>query len=54
MYACIHGIGSGFLAGVCTPSNATANFRDPPPLPLTIRELILRYTLWLSVRVYAG
>jgi hypothetical protein len=31
MYACVYGIGSGFLAGVWTPSNATAIFRDPPP-----------------------
>src|SRR5215211_6046580 len=31
MYACILEIGGGFFEGVCTPSNATANFRDPPP-----------------------
>jgi hypothetical protein len=31
MYACIPEIGSGFFAVVCTPSDATANFSDPPP-----------------------
>jgi len=31
MYACVCEIGGGFFAGVCTLSNATANFRDPPP-----------------------
>jgi hypothetical protein len=30
MYACVYETGSGFFVGVCTPSNATANFRDPP------------------------
>ena len=30
MYACILVIGRGFFEGVYTPSNATANFRDPP------------------------
>ena len=30
MYSCVHETGHGFFAGVCTPSNATANFRDPP------------------------
>jgi hypothetical protein len=30
MYACIHETGRGFFEGVCAPSNATANFRDPP------------------------
>jgi hypothetical protein len=30
MYACIPEIGGGFFEGVRTPSNATANFRDPP------------------------
>src|SRR5215211_1043537 len=30
-------VGGGFFAGVCTPSNATANFRDPPP-PLSAKE----------------
>jgi hypothetical protein len=31
MYACIREIGARFFEGVCIPSNATANFRDPPP-----------------------
>jgi hypothetical protein len=31
MYACTSEIGSGFFAGVCTPSNATAHLHDPPP-----------------------
>jgi hypothetical protein len=31
MYACIPEIGDGFFEEVCTPSNTTANFRDPPP-----------------------
>jgi len=31
MYACIPENGGGFFEGVCAPSNATANFRDPPP-----------------------
>src|SRR5215216_5322245 len=31
MYACIPDIDGGFLQGVCTPRNATAIFRDPPP-----------------------
>jgi hypothetical protein len=31
MYACIPEIEGGFFEGVCTPSNATAIFRDPPP-----------------------
>ena len=30
MYACICETGRGFFAGVCTPSNATVIFRDPP------------------------
>jgi hypothetical protein len=30
MYACTLEIGRGFFEGVCTPSNTTANFRDPP------------------------
>jgi hypothetical protein len=33
MYACTYEIGAGFFEGVCTPSNATANFRVPPPPP---------------------
>jgi hypothetical protein len=37
MYACIPEIGCGFFAGVCTLSNTTANFHDPPRV--TIREL---------------
>ena len=36
MYACIPEMGLGFFEGACTPSNATANFRDPPP-PLDSR-----------------
>ena len=35
MYACIRGIWRGFFQGACTPVNATANFRDPPPPPNT-------------------
>jgi hypothetical protein len=31
MYACVHETGRGFFDGVCTPSNATAHFGDPPP-----------------------
>jgi hypothetical protein len=31
MYACIPEIERGFFEEVCTPSNATADFRDPPP-----------------------
>ena len=31
MYACVHEIGSGFFEGVYAPSDASANFRDPPP-----------------------
>jgi hypothetical protein len=34
MYACIPENGGGFFEGVCTPSNATANFCDPPLPPL--------------------
>jgi hypothetical protein len=30
MYACIPEIDGGFCEVVCTPSNATADFRDPP------------------------
>jgi hypothetical protein len=33
MYACLYEIRGGFFSGVCTLSNATANFRDPPPPP---------------------
>jgi hypothetical protein len=32
MYACISEIERGFFEGVCTPSNATAIFRDPPSI----------------------
>src|SRR5215217_5059377 len=32
MYACILETGRGFFEGVCAPCNATAHFRDPPPL----------------------
>jgi len=38
MNACVRGIGRGFFEGVCTPSNATTNFRDHPHR-LAIREL---------------
>jgi len=31
MYACIPEIGGGFFESVCTPTNTTAIFRDPPP-----------------------
>jgi hypothetical protein len=31
MYACILEIGGGFFEGVCAPTNAAANFCDPPP-----------------------
>jgi hypothetical protein len=30
MYANIPGTGRGFFEGVCTPSTATTNLRDPP------------------------
>jgi hypothetical protein len=30
MYACNHETWVGFFEGVCTPSNATVNFHDPP------------------------
>ncbi len=36
MYACIHGIGSGFFAGVCRVEDRPLTFRDPPP-PLVER-----------------
>src|SRR5215217_8085072 len=32
MYACILETGRGFFEGVCAPGNASAYFRDPPPL----------------------
>jgi hypothetical protein len=37
MYACIPEIDGGFFVGVCTYSNATADFRDPLP-PRNTRE----------------
>jgi hypothetical protein len=40
MYACVLETGCGFFGGVCTPSSTTAHLRNPPPLSLTIRELI--------------
>ena len=43
MYACIPEIGCGFFEGVSTPSNATANFRNPPP-PSLKRRLVLPYS----------
>jgi hypothetical protein len=39
MYAYIRETERGFFEGVCTPSNAAANFRDPPHP--AIRELTL-------------
>jgi hypothetical protein len=45
MYACIPKIGGGFFEGVCTPSNATAHFRDPPPPPIDSRIDSERYVL---------
>jgi hypothetical protein len=41
MYACVPETGRRFFAVVCTPSDATANFRDPPP-PRNAREPELR------------
>ena len=35
MYSCVHESGLGFFEGVCAPSIATANSRDPPPPPNT-------------------
>jgi hypothetical protein len=32
MYVCILETECRFFEGVCAPSNATADFRDPPPL----------------------
>src|SRR5215216_4767943 len=43
MYAYIGEIGCRFFEGVCTPSNATANFCDPPP-PSSKRRLVLPYS----------
>jgi len=37
MYAYVLEPGRGFFEGVCARSNATANFRDPPP-PLSAKE----------------
>jgi hypothetical protein len=48
MYACVHETGVGFFERVCAPSNATANFRDPPHLS-SIREVIRA-----SLRVSSG
>jgi hypothetical protein len=42
MYACILEIGRGFFEGVCTPSDATAQLRDPPP-PHNTKEPEPRY-----------
>jgi hypothetical protein len=36
MYAYVCGMGRGFFEGLCTLSNVTAHFRDPPP-PLDSR-----------------
>ncbi len=33
MYACILENGRRFFTGVCTLSNTTASFHDPPPRP---------------------
>src|SRR5829696_3362070 len=51
MYACILETGRGFFERVCTPSNATANFRDPPP-PSLKRRLVLPYSKF-SGQVFA-
>jgi hypothetical protein len=51
MYACILETGRGFFEGVCTPGNATANFRDPPP-PSLKRRLVLPYSKF-SGQVFA-
>jgi len=40
MYAYILEAGRGFFEGLCAPSNATVNFRDPPHHPV-IREVTL-------------
>jgi hypothetical protein len=37
MYAYIHETGCGFFTGVCTLSNTTASFHDPPPPPHKLR-----------------
>jgi hypothetical protein len=61
MYACTRETGGGFFEGVCPPSNATANFRDPPP-PSLERRLVLpcskfsgqvfaRHTITVSIEV---
>ena len=49
MYACIPENGGGFFEGVCTPSNATAHFCDPPPTPRFANRL-RRYALALLRR----
>jgi hypothetical protein len=46
MYACVRRIGREFFEGVCTPSSATADFRDPPHP--SIREYTQGDALWLS------
>jgi hypothetical protein len=33
MYACIPENGGGYFEGLCPPSSATADIRDPPPVP---------------------
>ena len=43
MYAYIGEVGYKFFEGVCTPSNATAHFCDPPP-PSSKRRLVLPYS----------
>jgi hypothetical protein len=43
MYAYIGESGCRFFEGVCTPSNATAHFYDPPP-PSLRRRLVLPYS----------
>jgi hypothetical protein len=45
MYACILVIERGFFEGVCASDNATANFRDPPPIDARISTMV--DTPWL-------
>jgi len=45
MYAYVLEIGRRFFGGACTPSNATADFRDPP-LPRSTKTGALAMGLW--------
>ena len=49
MYACILKPVRGFFEGVCTPSNAIANFHDPPPPPHNSRIDSGRYFTCCSI-----